>query len=460
MKFTKSGRALVLSALSVGVILGVTSCVQSYSVGYLYVTGTVTAQTSSNGIISGFKIDHNTGKLNPINGLPVSSGGANPGRAVLLNGSAFLYVLNRGVTASGSLDCTTADPCQGSNITVFAVGGNGVLTPQPEQFYSQGLNPFRIYADPSGQYILVVDRDAPSNATCSLALGPAATTCGDVTIFAVNQNTGRLTLVVNAQVTSASGQALTYFPIPANAIDAALIGSSFITLFGTPATGDSVFPYSYNGGPGQLTVSQNTTQPLTGEPVSGANPSGYVLHANAIVPNGATVYVLDNEPLTTSFNGGATTTYQSQIIPYTVGSSGALQAQPVGILPDDATLANPIWVLNASTTTAHYLYVANDGNNTSGTNLPGSGIAGYTVVTTQSAQYSFIAGEPFGLGSGPQCLVEDPSNQFIYSANFNDSTVSLNVIDPNSGVLTKPRVAASYALQGPAAWCLVDGRTY
>jgi hypothetical protein len=39
-------------------------------------------------------------------------------------------------------DCTTADPCQNSNITEFAVGGNGILTPQ-ETFYTQGINPFR-----------------------------------------------------------------------------------------------------------------------------------------------------------------------------------------------------------------------------------------------------------------------------------------------------------------------------
>ena len=44
MKFTKFGKALLMSALSAGVILSVTSCVQSYSVGYLYVTGTVTSQ--------------------------------------------------------------------------------------------------------------------------------------------------------------------------------------------------------------------------------------------------------------------------------------------------------------------------------------------------------------------------------------------------------------------------------
>ena len=77
MKFKKFGKALLLSALSAGVVLSVTSCVRSYSVGYLYVTGTVTSQSNGNGIISGFKIDHNTGQLHAVNGLPVSSGGAN-----------------------------------------------------------------------------------------------------------------------------------------------------------------------------------------------------------------------------------------------------------------------------------------------------------------------------------------------------------------------------------------------
>ena len=72
MKFTKFGKALLMSALSAGVILCVTSCVRSYTVGYLYVTGTVTAESNGSGIISGYKIDHNTGFLTPINGMPIS----------------------------------------------------------------------------------------------------------------------------------------------------------------------------------------------------------------------------------------------------------------------------------------------------------------------------------------------------------------------------------------------------
>src|ERR1039458_247024 len=115
MKFTKFGKALLMSALSAGVILCVTSCVRSYTVGYLYVTGTVTAQANGTGIISGYKIDHNTGFLTPINGMPVSSGGANPGRFVLLLGSRFLYVLNLGLNAQGGTTCTTANPCLNPN---------------------------------------------------------------------------------------------------------------------------------------------------------------------------------------------------------------------------------------------------------------------------------------------------------------------------------------------------------
>lgn len=437
MKFTKFGKALLMSALSVAVVLGISSCVQSYTVGYLYVTGTITAQPGGNGIITGFDIDHNTGKLNQIDGLPVSSGGANPVRAALLTGSRFLYVLNRGTNSSGGSVCTTSDPCQNSNIQQFAVGGNGILTPQ-ETFYTQGINPFRMFADASGSFLYILDHDAPSSAACQLALGAATTVCGDITAFQINSTTGRLSLIVNAQVTSASGAALPYYPVPANPIDFSIASGYILTLSGTPATGDVVFPYTYSQANGQLSVNQNTAQTLG------------VSQATALVSGTGYMYVLDNE------NTDVGTTYQSQILPYSVGTNGALQAQTGGAVPDDSTLANPIELLVESK--GKFLYVANQGNNVQGTNA-NSGLAGY-VIDPSTHQLSFIAGEPFGSGSGPQCLVEDPSDQFIYSADFNDSAVSGRVVDPNSGVLNNLRVGnGTFALQGPATWCLVDGRT-
>ena len=109
-----------------------------------------------------------------------------------------------------------------------------------------------------------------------------------------------------------------------------------------------------------------------------------------------------------------------------------------------------------------WVYVANSGNNNTSSGLTQDGIAGY-VIDPSSKQLTTMPGEPFGVGSGPQCIVEDPSNQFIYEANFNDSTVTGQSIDQNAGVLVpllqSTRAPSSYALTGPATWCLVDGRT-
>ncbi len=461
MKFMKFGKALWMGALSATIVFGVTSCVESYTVGFLYVTGSVTASTGSNGIISGYKIDHNTGRLTPINALPIASGGANPVRAVLTDASRFLYVLNRGVTASGSADCygTGANACVNANITQFTVGGNGALTPE-ETFYTQGINPFRLLADAGGNYLLVLDHDAPDNVNpsstdnCALALGNSVTTCGDITVFKIDQNTGRLSLLVNDQVTAANGQPITYFPIPANPVDFVLSGGSLLTLTGAPTPssypytgGTSVWPYNYSATTGQLTLSQNSVQPLG------------ISQGTAIVNASNVVYVLDNEPITIEAGSGSAfnvDTYPSQILPFSVGSGGALQSEPSGIVPDDLSLSNPIYVLVESK--GRFLYVANQGNNTIGPN-PESGIAGYFLTTAPAYQLSFIAEEPFGSGSGPQCIVEDPSDQFIYEANEYDSTVSGRVLDPNTGDLDDLRVVSTYTLQGPPTWCVVNGRT-
>jgi 6-phosphogluconolactonase (cycloisomerase 2 family) len=104
-----------------------------------------------------------------------------------------------------------------------------------------------------------------------------------------------------------------------------------------------------------------------------------------------------------------------------------------------------------------FVYLANQGIDTNTTNAQ-SGIAAY-VLDPSTHALSFIAGEPFGSGSGPQCLVEDPSDQFVYTANFNDSTVTGRVVDPNSGVLNPLSGPGSYPVGGPPTWCLVDGRT-
>jgi 6-phosphogluconolactonase len=440
MKFRKFGKALLMTALSAGVVFGISSCVQSYTVGYLYITGIQTASTTGQGIISGFKIDHNTGNLVPIAGLPVSTGGANPVRAVLLTGGRFIYVLNQGSTPDGG-PCSSTDVCSNANITQFSIGGNGVLAPQGT-YFTQGHNPFRLIADSTGAHIFALDHDAPDSAGCALAFGASTTTCGDITAFSVDSTTGRLSYVLNSQVTASTGSPLPYFPVPVNPIDLALSGNFFLTLSGTPATGDSVFPYAYNAANGQLTINQNSSQPLG------------MSHATAIVVAGSVTYVLDNGPNT---NTPAT---NGQIFAYTPGSNGSLQAEANGYIPDNAAYSKPIYAIVASGKS--WLYILNEGDNSSAT-TPQSGIAAFTITTPYQVSPIANGGQIGGTGAGPLCILEDPSNQYIYTANFNDSSVTGLSIDQNDGNLTplsqSTKAKDSYKLTGPATWCLVTGRT-
>lgn len=445
MKFTKFGKALLISALSAGVVVGVSSCVRSYTTGFLYVTGTVTGESGDNGIISGYKVDHNTGKLTEINGLPVSSGGANPIRAVLLSGSRFLYVLNRGTNTAGTANCTGTAQCSGSNIELFAVGANGILTPQAT-YYTQGLNPFRMVADSSGTFLMVLDHDAPdslsvtgntsTNNSCAKALGSSTTSCGDVTMFKIDSTTGRLSTVTNAQVTASSGSALAYFPVPANAIDFVLSSSYVITLYGTSTTGDSVYPYAYNSSTGQLTASQSSAQSLG------------IYQATAMSVAGGVLYVMDN------VDTKAYPSNSSTIIPYQISTGGALSAQTSGAVALDASVANPTWVMEDAKSL--HLFVATQGNNTTGTNITTSALSTYYINSSpfQLTEVAYVS-----TGSGPQCIVEDSSDQFIYTANYNDSTITGKLLDPNAGTLSVLKTTSTYKLSGPPTWCLMDGRT-
>ena len=93
---------------------------------------------------------------------------------------------------------------------------------------------------------------------------------------------------------------------------------------------------------------------------------------------------------------------------------------------------------------------------------PASGIAGYVIdPSNHTLDDGQISGSPFGTGAGPQCLLEDPSFQFIYTANFGDSSVTGRVIDQNTGLLNNLPGSANkaYPLNGPAAWCITTGRT-
>jgi hypothetical protein len=218
-----------------------------------------------------------------------------------------------------------------------------------------------------------------------------------------------------------------------------------LTLNGTAGNLASVFPYTY-ASTGQLTVVGSGVQTLS------------ALNATAIVSAGGYIWVLDNTPIYQ--NGSTSPSSQSQFWAYTTGSNGFLSSESASPIADDANQSNPIYLV-AETGKNKWFYAANQGNETS--SISQSGIAGWLI--NSPFQPTELEGTPigFGTGAGPQCLVEDPSKQFFYTANANDSTVTAQSLDENSGLLVplaqSTKAPSSYSLNGPATWCFMDTRT-
>jgi len=452
MKFRKSGQILLALAVSLVLGFGVTSCSKDYTVAYLYVTG---AQYNQ---IGGMRVDNDNGSLKTISGQPWGSGGTNPTRVLVYSGSKFVYVLNAG-TATTSTDTSSLGNISynGANIAVFSVGGYGQLA-QQQTYTSQGFGPVRISSDSSGKYLYVLDQYAPNGNNPSAVVASVNPTdtnpCkdsanglyypyGDITVFTVDSNTGRLALVPNNQSANGASQ-LNYFPVGCFPVDfhasssyihTVNAGATTNTDLSTAVAAQNVSVYAINSSSGQLTLTQNA--PL---PTAAAN----IVAINADAAN-KYIYILD---------AGSTSTSPGQILPYTIGTSGALTLISGGGKANDPNVAAPTSLTTDSKST--FLYVANSAG-TSSTNGFGSSISIFHIDTSTGVLQE-ISGSPKGTGSGPRCILEDPSNQYFYTANYNDSTITGQLLQPAAGTISDLTRGSTFSTVGQPTWCTAVSR--
>ncbi len=442
MKLKKSGQIFLAMAVSLGLSFGLTSCVNDYTVAYLYVTGSYQNQ------IGAFKISNNTGNLTTIPGSPFGSGGTNPIREVVSTSGRYLYILNAGTASAPGANGNFT--YKSTNITVYSVGGDGVLAPQ-QTYTSQGYGSIRMALSVSGGYLYVLDEYAPAAGNdssgnpliASKTLEPGLSCqdssgiyhpVGDITVFSVDSNTGRLSLVTNSQLQTPTGAQLTYFPVGCEPIDLKVTGGyAYVADTYDPVTGNryTVFPYAINSSSGQLTTTQNTEFVTGAESISTVGSSA----------SGGTIYILD--PV------------GEQIWYYSVGTNALLQAINGSPTSNSQSVSgNPIALTTDSK--GKFLYVANAGP-TSNLGQANSDISAFNIAS--NGVLSPLTGAPFPTGSGPQCIIEDPSNQYIFTADYDSNTVTGKVLDPNSGVLTPMRNQSSYPTVGNPTWCVADGHT-
>jgi 6-phosphogluconolactonase (cycloisomerase 2 family) len=436
MKFRKFGRIGLALAVSLGTGMGVTSCSTNHTVGYFYTTGSQYNQ------ISGFKIDNNLGQLTPVPTSPFASGGVNPIKAVIANAGKFLYVLNAGCGGSSQIACpsgTTASE-SGANIALFTIGGKGAISFQAA-YTSQGNNPISIQTDSSGTHLFVLDSTVTDPTTCvGYVPGDAATICGDLTSFNIDPNTGRLSLITNQGVKNGNGTNLSYFPVGSSPINFYVTPSNSFIYTIEKGSGSTLDPsqavFVYANSSGQLTLSQNTPIP------TGATELTYIY-----VSAKENVYLIDAQ------NG----TTPGQILPYTIGTNGALQSLVGGQVANSGTVANPGPMIVDHQ--GKFLYLTNMGPNLTATS-EASSVSAYFIDPTTSRLTPLATSVPFGAGSSPRCILEDPSNQFLYTANYSDSTVTGAVINSSTGTLTTLRKLTSFGAAGQPTWCTASGTLF
>lgn len=436
MTFRKFGQIGLALVASLGLCFGLTSCTRDYTVAYVYVTG---AQYNQ---IGAYKEDNDTGVLTPSPKSPFGSGGVDPVRDMVLPGGRYLYVLNQGQTTLAG-DGVTPVANSNSNISQFSIGGNGVLGYQ-QHYSSQGSYPIRFGTDSSGRYFFVLDKYGPTADGAMTSLQPRPDMpCqdaagyhpqGDITVFSIDGSTGRLSLVTNQQQQNAQGTPLSYFPVGCFPVDFYISsGYVFTADAGTAATKDqnTVFVYGVNATSGQLTLTQNAPLQTGAQSIS------------AINGNTKYVYILDPAA--------------NMIRPFTVGTNGSLQSQTNGPINNgnNSRAGDPVQLMVDSS--GKFLYVANAGP-ASGTTNPNSDISAYTIDS--SGTLANVAGSPFGTSaSGVDCIFQDPSKQYIYTAGFISSKISGALFDPNSGVLAPLRKGTDFNTVGNPTYCTASGRT-
>jgi 6-phosphogluconolactonase (cycloisomerase 2 family) len=416
--------------VSVAMGLGMTAC-GGGTIGFMWVLGTQYNQ------IAAFKIDDFTGNLTTPPGSPFGSGGTNPVSLVVKPGGRFMYVINKGSAltpdVNGGVTCQSG--AGGGNIAEFSVGGQGVLTFQ-QSFVSQGCTPVWAAHDSTGNFLYVVDQYAP-NAKCLSNGQPEAPAppnfCnGEITVFSVDPNTGRLSLVQNQQIKDpTTGLQLTYFPVGALPKMMALSGSCVFTL--NSDANQTVFPY-IAGSNGQLTLTTNSTIN------SGA------VRATSIITGGTSIYITDAGPVNQNTPG--------QILPFTVGGTAcSLNTITGGPTANLSPAANPVYTLVDSK--GKYVFVANQSSTNS--NTPNSSISAFQIQSNGTLLFVPDApNNPYPIGAGPVCMVEDPSNQYIYTSN-GDGTVTGKVLDNNTGKLANLSRGSTFTAVGQATCLTVSG---
>jgi 6-phosphogluconolactonase (cycloisomerase 2 family) len=200
-------------------------------------------------------------------------------------------------------------------------------------------------------------------------------------------------------------------------------------LYTIDAGDQTVFPYSIGTG-GQLTLTTNST----------INTGATQL--TSISTNGSFVYLTD-----TGASGST-----GLILPYTSGTGCALNTLTGGAVANLTGASNPVYSLTDNK--GKFLYVLN--NSTTNSQNPTSSISAFSIDSSTGKLQALPIGDtnnPYTVGAGPTCMVEDPTSQYVYTSNNIAGTVTGKIVNSTTGQLNDLRRGATFPATGQAT-CL------
>lgn len=442
MKFRIFGRVALALVASLVLVGGMDSCHYDYTEAYVIVTGSQYNQVAS------YLEQNETGKLFAAPGDPLSSGGYDPIRAVLLTGGRYVYVLNEG---KPTMDSSGNITWSGGNISLFSIGGDGGLSYQLS-YPTVGNGSLRLALSSSGNFLYVLDQYQPSP-TGAVATTPASPSqsssypcydstnsvyrpAADISVFQIDPNTGRLFLIVNQQEQSPiTHQDLSYFPLGCGVIDFHQASGYLYTVEDSdpnnPTTqGQVVYPYQ----------TQTTGQLLQAPGGSQVIPGTTNITVIAGSQSGNWIYILDSGT--------------NLIYTFTTGGNGLLSAIASAAQPNYTGTSG----MSALTTdsSSKFLYITN-------TQSPALGFANSVItayqITPSSGILQQLPDSPFATGSDPVCIFEDPSHQYVYTADGASSQITGKAIEPQTGILGNLPSGSSFPTVGTPTWCLYSSNT-
>ncbi len=384
MKFNKSGHALLAAAVSVGIGLGITSCGESNTVDYLFVT----SSKNNPGQINIYRVDQESGALTQIQDSPIPSGGRNPVAEVTSPNGNDLYVLNH----------------DDNTIEEFAIGTDGKLYPQ-HQYQTPGSEPLALAINQAGTLLFVVD-------TFQAGFTAANPGPGAVVVYPVNADGSLGTNIANGS--------LPYWPVQnyPSAVNVLTNGDFvYVVNTGSPITATGLNTNSGTNTPTTITTQGSVSAFSVGsngaltELTSLGSPfqSGVAPNALASDPTSRFLYVTD----------GAT----NQLIAYGIQSTGSLTPLQNGpfktdVFPDGVTI-DP---------SGQFIYVANYNAND---------ISAYTIDPGTGTPSALAGGGTYATDTGPTCVLVEPAlGRFVYTSSFLGNSVTGFKLNPNTGILT------------------------